>query len=174
MRTQSDNRASRSLPRGFTLIELVIVLTIFALMTAAVVPIYHGSITWTRSDRAIRDFLALMKYAQERALTDQVEHRFYMDYETGGYWLLRLGEDEDEEPAFVPLGEAVADRRILPENVSLEGTKARRDRELEAHYIAFHGSGACDYATVKLDCAARRTVTIRTKGHVGQFEVDES
>ncbi len=173
MRTKSDNRASSS-PRGFTLIELVIVLTIFALMTAAVVPIYVGSVTWARSDRAVRDFVALMKYAQERALTDQVEYRFYMDYDTGAFWLLRFGENEDGEPAFVALDESDTGRRTLPENVSLEGTKARKDSELEAHYIAFHGSGACDYATVKLDCAGRKTVTIRTKGHLGQFEQDES
>ena len=65
--------------RGFSLIELIVVLTILSLMLGVVVPIYHGSLSRTRSAGATRDFLATMKYAQERAVTDATEHRLYLD-----------------------------------------------------------------------------------------------
>lgn len=168
--------------RGFTLVELMVVLLIIGLMTAAVVPIYRGSITWVATDRAIRDFAATMKYAQERAVLRGAECRFYMNYESGAYWLAERTETEDGEFAFLPVDEIHGRRTQLPEGFSLDESKARRDRGKEprgkVHYVRFFPTGACDYATIKLERERRgdikaQTVTIRTKGHIGQFEVEE-
>jgi len=84
---------------GFTLMELIVVMTIISLMTAAVVPIYQGTLTWARNDRAVSQVVSLMKYAQERAVTDSVPYRFYIDDEKGAFWLARQGTDKDGEVA---------------------------------------------------------------------------
>ncbi|MBN2309716.1 MAG: type II secretion system protein [Candidatus Hydrogenedentes bacterium] len=157
---------------GFTLIELIVVMTILALMLGVVVPLYQGSLTWVRTDRATRDFVALMKFAQERAISHATEYRFYMDYDTGAYWLMRLAAIQDGEKVFEDVPE-YGGRRLLPEGLSLRGSHARNDRDREAHFIAFYATGACDYATVKLSRGPGETTTIDTKGRLGQLEVDE-
>jgi len=65
-------------------------------------------------------------------------------------------------------------RRVLPEHVSFQGSRARQDRRSDAHYIAFYSTGACDYATVRLNREEDTTVVIETKGRLGQFEVNET
>ena len=160
--------------RGFTLMELVVVLTILFILLGGVVPLFQGSISWARGDRASRDFVALMKHAQERAVADATEYRFYMNRDTGRYWLMRFRGMDGEEKVFEPVGELDGGVRVLPESVELERPEAHRDRARDAYYIAFHASGACDYASVALERSDGVTVRIKTKGRLGQFEVDES
>ncbi|MCP4641106.1 MAG: hypothetical protein GY851_11760 [bacterium] len=155
-------------------------MTILALMTAAVVPVYQGSLSWTQRDRAVREFVAMMKYAQERAVADAAEYRFYVNLDKGTYWIMRAAPPEKDAEAgadeveFVPVTDAGATGRTLPATLSLRGSKARRDRDRDAHFVAFYPGGACDYATLKLSGDDFDRVTIATKGRLGQFEVDES
>lgn len=156
------------------MIELIVVMTIIALMTAAVIPMYQGSITWVNRDRATRDFVAYLKYAQERAITDATEYRFYFRDDDGAFWIMRLDRMEKGEKQFVYPDEGPAEIRFLPETVSLDNAKARFDRDKEAHYVAFYGSGACDYAKITLESKdGGHKITIETKGRLGQFEVKD-
>jgi prepilin-type N-terminal cleavage/methylation domain-containing protein len=167
-----SNSKSETSP-GFTLIEIILVLTILTILTAAVVPLYQGSITWARGDRAVRDFVSLMKYGQERAVTDVTEYRLYMDEDEGRYWLMRLAAMDGDEKTFEEIPDAVGGIRTLPEGTTLVPEEARRDAKRNAHFIAFHSSGACDYASVSLERNDREATRIETKGKLGQFEVTE-
>ena len=158
---------------GFTLIELIVVMTIIALLTAAVVPMYQGSLTRVLQDRATRDFVAYLKYAQERAITDATEYRFYFRDEQRDYWVMRLDKVEAGEKHFVYLDEGAAEVKQLPEGIEFERPKARFDKDLEAHFVAFYGTGACDYATIKLETGDGDRIVLETKGRLGRFEVKE-
>ena len=164
---------SPHLAEGFTLIELIVVMTIIALMTAAVVPMYQGSMTYIQRDRAIRDFAALMKYAQERAITDATEYRFYFREEQRDFWVMRLARMDGDEKEFAFPDEGATEVRQLPETVKLDKPKARYDKDREAHYVAFYASGACDYAKIFLESDDDTRITLETKGRLGQFEVKE-
>ncbi|NUM56533.1 MAG: type II secretion system protein [Candidatus Hydrogenedentes bacterium] len=157
---------------GFTLLEAVVVLMIAMIMTAAVLPMYQGSLTWARRDKVTRDLVARMKYAQERAIADVTEYRFYLDHERGTHWLMRHGGKKDGKDAYSEVDDAGATRERLPESLEFEKPKASFDKELKAHYIAFYPGGACDYATVKLKYDKHEAITIKTKGRIGQFEVE--
>jgi type II secretory pathway pseudopilin PulG len=145
-------------------------MTIIALLTAAVVPLYQGSLTNVRQDRAIRDFVAHMKYAQERAITDGTEYRFYFREEQRDYWVMRLDKVEAGEKLFVYPDEGAVEVKQLPEGIEFERPKARFDKDREAHFVAFYGTGACDYATIKLETADGDEVILETKGRLGRFE----
>ncbi|MFA6241364.1 MAG: type II secretion system protein [Candidatus Hydrogenedentales bacterium] len=165
-------RTSRNANAGFTLMELIIVMSIIAILSAAVVPIYHGSVSWVQRDRATRDFVALMKYAQERAIIDTVEYRFYMNADKRAYWVMRLDKVEDDgEKLFARPEEGEGIVRRLPETIALRKPKAHFDKKAKAHYISFFGSGACDEAKVELIVDKRQKIVIDTKGRLGQFEV---
>ncbi len=157
---------------GFTLIEIIVVLMIVMIMTAAVVPMYQGSVAWARRDRATRDVLSRLKYAQERAITDVSEYRFYLNRDTGTFWLMREGERKDGKEVFEEVDDAGATRAQLPEAMIFEKPKATMDRKRDAHYVAFYPGGACDYATITIALDKRTSTTIRTKGRLGQLEVE--
>ena len=159
---------------GYTLIEMIVVMTIISLITAGVVPIFQGTLTRLRGDRAGRDFVALLKFAQESAITETTEYRFYMNHGEGTYWLTRATIDNDGERVFERVTDGYGAKRRLPTGVSMERPKARQDRKERAHFIAFYPGGACDYATITIENEEGDGIDIRTKGRLGQFEVKES
>ena len=158
---------------GFTLIELIIVLTIIAIMSAAVIPVFGGSMAKLERDHAVRDFVATVRYAQERAVTDTREYRLAMDTELNQYWLLRGAGIVKRTKTFELLDERQGKTMYLPERLSMKRIKARKDRENKYYYIAFYPNGACDQAEVTLQHEDGRAVTVATKGSLGQLEVKE-
>jgi len=148
-------------------------MTFIALLTAAVVPLYQGSLTRARQGRATRDFIAYLKYAQERAITDSTEYRFYFREEQRDYWVMRLDKVEAGEKRFAYLDEGVVDVKHLPEGIKFERPKARFDKDRDAHFVAFYGSGSCDYATIKFETGTGDKIVLETKGRLGRFEVRE-
>lgn len=154
--------------------EMIVVMTIIALITAGVIPIFQGTLTWVRGDRASRDFVALLKYAQETAIAESTEYRFCMNHEKGTYWLMRAAIDEDGERAYERVNDGYGAERRLPEGVSIERPDTRYDRKERAHFVAFYAGGACDYVTITIEREDGDDIDIRTKGRLGQFEVKES
>ena len=152
---------------------MVVVLMIVMIMTAAVLPMYQGSVTWVRRDRVTRDIVARMKYAQERAIADVTEYRFYLDHDRGSYWLMRQAGEKDGKDVFEEVNDAGATRDRLPESLEFEKPKASLDKERKAHYIAFYPGGACDYATIKLKYDKTEEIKITTKGRLGQLDVEK-
>lgn len=165
--------ATGSGDRGFTLIELVIVLSIIAILSAAVVPVFNASFASVETDHAVRDLVAFIKYGQERAVTDTTEYRLYLVQDTGEYRLLRFKGFEDEEKLFEPLDEPQGKTMRLPRRLEIDRLNARKDRLRDAHYIAFYPNGACDEATISLRRGNERSIRIKTHGALGRLEVDE-
>lgn len=159
---------------GYTLMEMIVVMTIIALITAGVIPVFQGTMTAVRGDRASRDFVALLKYAQETAIAEATEYRFCMNYEEGTYWLMRAAVDEDGARTFERVDDAYGATRRLPNGITLDRPDARFDRDTKAHFVAFYPGGACDYATITIEKRDGDDIDIRTKGRLGQFEVKES
>lgn len=157
--------------RGFSLLELMVALTLAVILTAAVVPIYHGSLRSTRIDHAVRDFLAVLRYAQERAVLDCIEHRVEMDDTSDTYWVARRVPTEDGENAFEEVTEVRGLRATLPQGLDLMRPEARWDADRGVYYVGFYASGACDVATVPLDRKNGAQIEIKTGGNLGRFEV---
>lgn len=159
---------------GYTLMEMIVVMTIVGLITAGVIPVFQGTLTAVRGDRASRDFVALLKYAQETAIAEATEYRFCMNHEEGTYWLMRAAVDEDGERTFERVDDGYGATRRLPDGISLDRPDTRYDRDAKAHFVAFYPGGACDYATITIEKRNGDDIDIRTKGRLGQFEVKES
>lgn len=148
-------------------------MTIVAVMTTAVVPMFAHSVQWVRGDRAKRDLIAHLKYGQERAITDGTEYRLYLDDKNDAYWLVRLEGIKDGEKVFQPVEDIGGERRTLSQGVDLVKPTARRDTDKKSYYVGLYPTGACDYATITLVKPGGRTVRIETKGKLGRFQVRE-
>jgi prepilin-type N-terminal cleavage/methylation domain-containing protein len=158
---------------GFTLMELIIVLTILAMMSAAVVPIFGGTFATVQSDHAVRDLVATIKYAQERAVTDMKEYRLYLDPATNAYFLLSVKNPDERTKQFEALSERQGETVVLPERLKLGKSKAKKDRSRNMAYVAFYPNGACDKATLAVVRDDGLGKHIETEGSLGRINVSE-
>jgi general secretion pathway protein H len=157
----SPNTGARQSGGGFTLMELIIVLTIIVIMSAAVVPVFGSSMAKLERDHAVRDFVATLRYAQERAVTDTREYRLALDPELNQYWLLRCAGIVERKKTFELIDERQGKAMFLPERLSMKNVKARKEREERYYYISFYPNGACDRAEVTLQHTDERAVTVK-------------
>ena len=130
---------------GFTLLELMVVMTLIAVLSLAVTPVFRGSFSSIRADHAMRDLFAAMKSAQSGAVTEAVEHRVYVDLKQSGYWLAHAARTKRGEVRYEPLPGRAGEVVELPDTVQLERPRARQGRDGE-YYFSFFPSGACDVA----------------------------
>lgn len=169
-------RPNRRAASGFTLIELILVMTLLAIMSLTVTPVFRGSFSGVRADHSMRDLLSAMKGAQSGAITQAVEHRVYFEPEENRYWVARaiVSEEGGIEYAIVDS----RDGRIiqLPRDLAMERPKARRGEESGTYYIAFYPSGACDIArlTVALADDSRSVYAFETTGTTIEFEAPQT
>lgn len=79
--------------QGFTLIELILVMTLLIIIIALVVPRLQAFFGGRDQDSEIRRFVALTHYAQSRAASEGVPMFLWIDPKNGAYGL-------EEEPGY--------------------------------------------------------------------------
>jgi prepilin-type N-terminal cleavage/methylation domain-containing protein len=166
---------SRKNNAGFTLLELIVVVILIGILSASITPLYRASIAGTREDEGLNLLLVTLKHGQERAMSEGVEFRLILDTERQRFGLMRQsGVDDRGGDVFewLPPSRGGGIRR-LPKGLELERPSARRTRNRGVYYVGLYPSGACDYATIRLQSEdADGRIRIKTKGTLGQFEVE--
>ena len=141
-------RRPRKSNAGFTLMELIIVMTLLAILGMTVTPVFRGSLIGARSDHAMRDLFAAMKGAQAGAITRAVEHRLYVAPEYNDYWIAQAVTDEDGYVDFEALSGRAGKVVRLPSSLLMLEPEARKGESRGEFYVSFFPSGACDVAAV--------------------------
>ena len=157
---------------GFSLIELVVVLTLLAVMAMTVTPVFRGSLAAARADHAARDLFAELVSAQERAVTHAVEYRVYFDRKENAYWVAHapfVGKDQYESIQTIQ-DEVVA----VPDRLRISKVKGRSAGG-STNYLAFYPHGAIDVGEVLLADASdrRRVYRIETTGTHVELQLPE-
>ena len=158
---------------GFTFLELLVVVTLLSILSAAVVPLYGASMAGLRLRSVQNDFISLLSFVQERAVVESREYRLYLNESEGSYFVMYLAEHDGRRKIFEYVEGDFGVEQFLPEYIKLDKVKAREDRDVRMHYIACFPNGACDRATIAIqDTRSRsRRVEISTLGSLGKFEV---
>lgn len=146
--------ALRDCRSGFTLAELVVVLSILAVMSLSVSPIFHSALRDTRAEHGVSDFAAALKYAQSRSISDAVEYRVYLNAETRVYWVVRAAGPDAYPPAFERMPDRYRDDISLPRGLTLDRVVMRREASTDFYYVSFFPTGATDVAEVELGTAS--------------------
>lgn len=148
---------------GFSLIEIVIVLTLIAVMAMTVTPVFRGSLAAARADHAARDVFAELVSAQERAVAHSAEYRVYFDRKKNSYWVAHAPFDATEGYAVIENidGKIVA----IPERLNIAKVTGRGVGG-STDYLAFYPHGGTDVGEVQLaDRSDRRRIyRIETTG----------
>lgn len=158
---------------GFTLIELIIVVTILAILSMGVVPVFNGSFATLQADHSIRDFAAIVRFAQERAVTDGVEFRLYLNPDENSYGIERFSKMQDEEKIFKPVIVQQQETIQLPRRLTLKTPRAKKQGRTGSYYVAFYPSGACDDARINIANDEGKIFYIDTKGGIGRLKVSK-
>lgn len=102
-------------PRGFTLIELVLVLMLMSLLLLAAAPSLTGWNRARRLDAASDGLLSAARWARAEAIVTAVPHRLEVDTGAGSYRVTRRDTD-----VFGPVTGEFGRDTILPPGVTVE------------------------------------------------------
>ncbi|MCD5397451.1 prepilin-type N-terminal cleavage/methylation domain-containing protein, partial [candidate division NPL-UPA2 bacterium] len=91
--------------RGFTLLELLVVLAIMALLTAMSAPAISGYLRGARLRGGARQIASALRHARQLAITKRSDHTVYFNIAEEQFWVV----DRD--------GVLVGERRTLPDTI---------------------------------------------------------
>jgi len=166
-------RAARS-AAGFTFLELVVVMTLLAVLTGMVMPVFGPTFRSMQVRSAQDEILALIAHTQEMAVRHGREYQFCIDPKERIFWVRYVAEMEGMERIY----EDVADRwglaQEFPEYLDLRQPRMRKDRETGALYIGCYPNGASDRVTLEFTDNRFRgeKFRIETLGPLGQAVVE--
>ena len=124
--------------RGYTLLEVSLVVAIIVLLVGAVVPLSSGFVREQRLRDSVRGLLVLAKTARTEAMT--TGRAAEVVFGKGGFALVRTGEEEPSESVRLPRGMRY---QLLP----FGADKALRP---DGQRWIFQPTGLCEPLTVRI------------------------
>ena len=117
------------LDRGFTLIELMVVLVLLAILAAVIIPEMRGTYGHERLRSTGRDLLLGLNLAYSQAVTVQLPHRFLINGRENSYRVERPVLEEDGGLTFEPLAELTGASGRLAQGIEAEVHELEQERE---------------------------------------------
>jgi type II secretion system protein H len=137
-------RVSPELPRGFTLLELLLVLALIGIAVATVIPNLTGTLGEWQVRETARDLQATLQLASQWARVRQEAVLFVLDVPRGVFSLRCFRDGQATDRAVLPLGQ-----QALGRNVTIVRTEGLRDDAREK-VLAFGPAGASGKAILLL------------------------
>ncbi len=120
-----------AVPGGFTLVELMVVLTILVLLAGLTAPSFVRQYHEAKLRAAARDLVGLMQYARSQAVVESTTYRLNIDRDGGRVWITyydtgtgtgtatATGRGQEQEPRFVEDDSVLGASRKLPDGVTI-------------------------------------------------------
>lgn len=179
------NNRTGQCTRGFTLLELTVVLFILMLATALVAPAFSRSFGQAQLKAATRDIVTLCRFARTQAIANQDILEVVLDRQTNRYWLRgpdwivgRLSSidrveavEDPEQPWQAQIRQARV--RSLPPGVSLKSVVLATGPLLpdERGVIAFFPQGSSTGGSIDLSDEKGRSYRIIVDPSVGLVRI---
>jgi general secretion pathway protein H len=125
--------------RGFTLLELLVVLLIVSLLVALVPPLFSGAVPGAKLKAAVRDLAVALRLARNQSITRDVETQVYLNLESPAYAIGR------QAPRALPAG---VELKVMPAS---EQSAAQTRR----HVVRFFSDGSSSGTLITLSRGKR-------------------
>jgi prepilin-type N-terminal cleavage/methylation domain-containing protein len=165
--------SSHPAARGFTLLELVVVLLMLTIILALAVPTLRGFVANSKERDAIAQLVALAQFAKARSAADAKAYRLNLE---GASYSLTVQEGE----AFVPLGNDFGRTFELPAGMRVEAMPSAQPRAggaatggsmANAAYVTFYPEGRTDTALFRLTDATGKATMLGCPSPAESFRV---
>lgn len=164
---------------GFTIIELLLVVSIIALMAGASGAMYFGTYKRMLVEKAAREVLLAAKYARVIAIEKQTRCKLMLDNTNNSYLLTVPGVDSRGGGAENVISNEYAKPRqfagdVKFEEIQITSTARRGDAESES-MVVFRPNGTADMAVLQIgDGKNHCTVYISAATGKGRIESGEA
>jgi type II secretion system protein H len=112
--------AKRKAQIAFTLLELMIVLTLAAIMTAMIIPEMKGTYEDARLRSTGRTLMGAFRLASSRAITVSQTHRVRLDLHAGRYFIEARAREPRMARAFAPIPDMPGSQGELDSRIAIE------------------------------------------------------
>jgi prepilin-type N-terminal cleavage/methylation domain-containing protein len=166
-------RPSARQPRGFTLLELVIVMLVVTTILALAAPQMRGFLAGTRSRDATTQLVALTGYAKARAAAEAKVYRLNLGADS---YSLSVEEGQGFRPVATDFGKefSIPDTlhvEIVPLPSGMIGPQAQRDPADDGRGILFYPDGRPVSTMLKLTDDKGRVTIIASPSPAEAFRV---
>lgn len=170
-------RTSSTGNRGFTLVELIVVLVIISVLTTMIVPRMYRSGGSTQLRQSAHRFLLTVQYALNFAATRRCQCRLMIDTQQQRYTIVRQKDPQHDPNEFIPIDAALAKAEQLGEGMKfskvwIEPRQGRAEKNEQADCITFEPTGQADAAVVEIT-DGKRTYSVLVMPHTGHAKLVE-
>lgn len=144
---------------GFTLLELLLVVTLLVIVSAIVFPRLSGTAHAARLSTSAEDVAALVRFARAEAVRSGLNVRFNISLDRRFYWLSRQHPDSPGD-GYGPFDDPFLDRRRpLPDDVRVRQLR-EEERPLLIPILTFTASGRSAVYEIDLADAEERLMRV--------------
>lgn len=164
--------------KGFSLIELLVVLVIISIFTAFVGPKVAGTLTNMGLKTAAKKVAASLRYARSQAITESIPYVALLDLNENRLTVkpeeASSNEEGETEGKTLENTKAVTKVYVLPEGVRFEKAVAFDGEESDSRFFAvvFMPSGCSSGGTLLLENRRERRYTIKIDFITGMVGIE--
>lgn len=133
-------------PDGFTLLELLVVISLMSIMLVLTVPRFHNTLFLDETKTASRWLIGKVRALKEAAIRDQKQHTLHIDLDTERFW------ETDESMSTEALESAALNADPLPDGLKIADIEYPIRGKINSGQtdITFYKNGYSDKALIHL------------------------
>jgi type II secretion system protein H len=177
MRRLNALSTAGSRSRGFTLIEIIVVVVIVSILFIVTMPSLRSVNDNNRLRSSMREITTLMKYARTEAVFNGRTTEVFLDTQKHEFWLdLRKPDEKRTSRKSDKLKSTMERKRELEKNVQFEAINAIEKNILKNEVVAidFYPDGTASPALITLKNTRDLRYTIEVFKSTGQVEIKKT